>query len=58
MSGCRRRTWTNGPAIASALFPIALLLGLAWTCGRALTGGRIGSPVRDGALPATGPRAG
>jgi hypothetical protein len=39
-------------------FPIVLLLGLAWALGRALTGGRVGWPVSDGALPATGPRAG
>jgi hypothetical protein len=45
------------------LFPIALLLGLAWVCGRVLSGGRVGSPLPegalpDGAVPATGPRAG
>jgi alpha-1,2-mannosyltransferase len=51
-------TFLDQQAPVLHLFPIALLVGLAWTCGRALTGGRVGWPVPDGALPATGPRAG
>jgi hypothetical protein len=51
-------TFLDQQAPVLHLFPIALLVGLAWTCGRALTGGRVGSPAPDGALPATGPRAG
>jgi hypothetical protein len=51
-------TFLDQQAPVLHLFPIALLLGLAWTCGRALTGGRVGWPAPDGALPATEPRAG
>jgi hypothetical protein len=51
-------TFLDQQAPVLHLFPIALLLGLAWTCGRALSGGRVGSPVPDSALSATGPRAG
>jgi hypothetical protein len=51
-------TFVDQQAPALHLFPIALLAGLAWVCGRALTGGRVGWPLPDGALPTTGPRAG
>lgn len=51
-------TFLDQQAAVLHLFPIALLLGLAWACGRALAGGSVVRPVPDGALPATGPRAG
>jgi hypothetical protein len=51
-------TFLDQQAPVLHLFPIALLLGLAWTCGRAMSGGRVGSPVPDSSVRATGPRAG
>jgi hypothetical protein len=40
------------------LFPIALLGGLAWTCGRAIRGRAIGAGVIHAGLPVTARGAG